>query len=334
MHHPQAHAIDTTGNGVYDAVAIDTDADGILDTAIAISPVEYTNEFLIEPDSRGADNPIQAPLLSSRRKQQRESRQRLRRAGADAFIGAVIFIFGVTSTLSVLVAWCEEWDTARGVHIIVNAVFSNGNGKHVVKHPLSRILLAAASLLGFFCFVEWFVRMIPVLTRLELLPPQRSITLAPIHSARRAGSNSTTSSSDDVPWASAFWVRGEKRRRGRLKRCLWLWVTLMSVMFCSYYYDHMTGNTESFFAQGTMALLYAVTTGCSGGFGSISNDWLDAFFIAMAVPLTAWLAAELSVVSTAWELNATTKRPHKVVKLSNASKLTKSQSDTAAVFSL
>merc|ERR1712086_150246 len=78
------------------------------------------------------------------------------------------------------------------------------------------------------------------------------------------------------------------------------WVVEMVMMSVTYYLDGADALDEDGRKVGTKgerisrAILYSVSTGCSGGFGHLSSDWLGIAHIAISVPTTAWLAQELS----------------------------------------
>ena len=89
----------------------------------------------------------------------------------------------------------------------------------------------------------------------------------------------------------------------RLHRVLSAWLALMFMMSTFYYHDHLAtdeeGRAEYHIQDGwdraTASVLYAVSTGCSGGFGHLSSDWIGSLFILASVPLTAWLGGEVSM---------------------------------------
>ena len=72
----------------------------------------------------------------------------------------------------------------------------------------------------------------------------------------------------------------------------------MTIMVAAFLFDQHYAAVApvNVFSADTLsrALLFAVSTGCSGGFGSISSDVLGSLFIAVSVPTTAYLAAELA----------------------------------------
>jgi len=161
----------------------------------------------------------------------------------------------------------EEWPLHQGMHVTVDALMNNGSGKYAVRHAASRLVLCVSSLAGFFTFIEWMVDVMPAL----------------------AG----------WPPLASRWVKGTKQPRRLVWVCL-LWMLEMILMTATYYFDdHASDEEGRRMHSETMdrlsaAVLYAISTGCSGGFGHLSSDWIGVAYIMLSVPTTAWLARELT----------------------------------------
>jgi len=187
----------------------------------------------------------------------------------------ITILAGSSGLFAYIIASYEEWTYGHGLHVVIDALMNNGSGKYAVKRTVSRLCLTLTSLLGFFVFIEWIVDLLPIIAGWP-----------PLVEVQQPGS-----------------VEETLRHRYRFYRVLWLWTFLTSVMSLTYYYDHFAVSEDGRLAvdaamspegRVSAAVLYAVSTGCSGGFGHLSNDYLGAFYILVSVPTTAWLAREFA----------------------------------------
>lgn len=173
-------------------------------------------------------------------------------------------VLASTVGLAYLVCVFEEWPFSHGLHVTVDALMNNGSGKYAVNHAASRLVLAMASLLGFFSFIEYLVDLLPSLAGWPALSEKK----LPVGGGPQS----------------------------RVRYVLLLWVLEMVIMSASYYFDHLATDEEGRLISRrdrlSSAILYAVSTGCSGGFGHLSSNWIGVAHIMVSVPTTAWLARE------------------------------------------
>ena len=320
------------GEHTVDSIAIDTTADGVPDHILSLA-----REGDVQSGSAGC-----------------------------RLLKTVVVVVTVAVLCAAVIAELEGVALALALNTVVNALFTNGDGRHEVKQPVSRLLLVFVSLLGFFLFIEgvqgvvpWALGVVdeptlrPRLTQIrgsggcseeddasddevegvadgetELLALERGASdsrgLQRKSSLRRATAVLVPSSDSDGTRASAragARVAAPKQplswrallssdadrvagvRRARLFRALLWWAALMSAMVLAHLHDNGAldrGGALSF-DRASEALLFAVSTGCSGGFGSLSSDVLGAICIAVAIPSTAFLAAEVA----AWRKSGT-----------------------------
>lgn len=198
-----------------------------------------------------------------------------------------------TLLMSWIVASAEGWSLDKGIHITVDALMNNGSGKYAERTVLSRLVLILASLLGFFLFIEWIVRF------LSSLAWRTTPTSAEqLHAA------------DTKLHAADTMVVAEHQQR--VGKVLALWLTLMAMMTATFFLDTKASDEEGRMRYETQealdrlseAVLYAISTGCSGGFGHLGSDMLGAAYILVSVPVTAWLAAEVALLKSAWALQS------------------------------
>ena len=126
-------AIDVADDGVYDAIAIDTTGDGIPD-----------HRFGREHD----DSSLETVTRSGR---------------YGAAVKTIVVVGSFSIFAAIAVALLEDVSVNLALNTVVNALFSNGDGRHEVAQPLSRFILIAVMLVGFFRFVDLVRDVVPVM---------------------------------------------------------------------------------------------------------------------------------------------------------------------------
>eukprot|EP00658_Telonema_sp_P-2_P007761 TRINITY_DN12886_c0_g1_i3.p1 TRINITY_DN12886_c0_g1~~TRINITY_DN12886_c0_g1_i3.p1 ORF type:complete len:240 (-),score=59.10 TRINITY_DN12886_c0_g1_i3:241-960(-) len=203
-----------------------------------------------------------------------------------------------------VVSWLEERSMVQGMYMVLDALLNNGSGKYRESSAYTRLVLAFISLYGFFMLVD------------QVVWALTSFTLGVPDSESLDDSNSSAQSRQDLNLMAI--------REARLLRVGALWSGTMASMFLAFVWDHSRdldwedggspspsshtltiihhprghagwlGWTDTLDLVSS-AVLYATTTGCSGGLGYLSNDVVGACYMVVSVPVTAWFATELAM---------------------------------------
>ena len=239
-----------------------------------------------------------------------------------------VLSFTIISTLAM--AWLEQIPLALAFNTVVNALYSNGDGRYAVTLPISRVLLMVVMLVGFFKFVSAVssIAMPAMLGAPESPHSPRHVLLPHSPSEDEEEEAAETEKEKDeaardstlsISQRALDYERGDRARAStvsgsattqqkhvrflrvqtRFKRVahgFCFWMILNTTMAVAYLVDQrITGASDEIdFQTVSKAALFAVSTSCSGGFETLSNDWLGAIFISIAIPATAYFAAELS----------------------------------------
>jgi len=192
---------------------------------------------------------------------------------------ALMIMCGV-AVVSSFVAVIEEREFTQGLYMTLDALLNNGSGKYDEKCHWTQFLLCFCSLFGFFLFID---RCVGLLTSFDLGIP---------------GSGAA----HDMHELTAARLSAPIRLT-RVMRVLSIWLAVMTSMVITYCADRglIQPDDQADDLQdspGTVliaAILYAITTGCSGGFGHLNNDLVGAIYMTISVPTTTWLAAEVAL---------------------------------------
>lgn len=184
-----------------------------------------------------------------------------------------------------IVARLEGWPLGAALHVVSDALMNNGSGKHHVSRPATRVVLVFVCLVGFFVLIEFLQQLLP-----SAIGWDKQWQMKP------------RSAADASHEAGRHHSLAEVQKR-RVWRVFGAWLALMGTMSMAYFHDHLATDEEGraeYYHQGhwdrlSASVLYAVSTGCSGGFGHLSSDWVGSMFILASVPLTAWLGGEVSM---------------------------------------